>query len=166
MADTGGAVSSFASAAAVQSIYFFDIKSHVNYFERPELAVLGAATRAVFPSDPALGFTEMRGRMAGCFRVVSTTQPRVNFITISRRKRGTTEMEEVHVPLRPYSPSGDARREGTLVTIVDADLGPDRAIPGSAFDAAMGQYGEVVMRTKAQINKITNCYTMNRMELT
>ena len=153
----------FASAASGQTLFYFDIKPYVNYFERPDYAVLGAATRAVFPSDPALGFTEMRGRMAGCFKVASTTQPNVNYVTISRKKLGGTGLEEVQVPLRPLSPSGGTRREGTLVTIVEADLGPDRHIPGTAFDAAMGQFGEVVMRTKPQLDKRTNLYNTNRM---
>ena len=119
--------SSYASAASTQTLWMFDIRPHVNYFERPDRSALGAATKSIFPSDPALGFTEMRGRMAGCFKVAATTQPIADHIVIKRKKKGSAGgFEDVDVPLRPFSLTGGARREGLLVTIVEADVGPAR----------------------------------------
>ena len=69
----------------------------------------------------------------------------------------------VSIPLRDPSSPGAERREGTLVTIVEADLGPAHAIPGREFDSAMGLYGEVVMNTKPQMNKNTMLLNGNRM---
>ena len=163
MSELNNAVS-FASVSASQDMWMFDIRPYVNYFERPDRSVLGAAARSIFPSDPALGFTEMTGRMAGCYRVVATTQPTAKVIIIQRQKRSVDGgLEDVSVPLQPYSNSGGTRREGTLVTIVDGDLGAARAIPGKAFDAAMGVFGEVVMRTKPQVDKVTGLMNCNRM---
>ena len=156
--------STFAAAAAVQSEWFFNIRPHFNYFERPERAALGAAAKAIFPSDPALGFSEMFGRMAGCYRVVATTQPTVDYVLLKRKIRSETGgFEDVRVPLRPFSSSGGPRRDGTLVTIVDAYHGAARAINGQEFDSAMGAFGEVVMRTKPQVDKETGLLNLNRM---
>ena len=155
---------SFAAVASAQSMWYFDLRPYFNYFERPDRSTLGAAARSIFPSDPALGFAELRGRMAGCYRLASTTQPTCQALTLQRKIRtGSGGFEDVSVPLRPFSGSGDSRREGTLITIVDGDLGAAHAIPGGAFDAAMGVYGEVVMRTKPQKDKESGLFNNNRM---
>ena len=157
--------SSYSSVTASQKLYIIDIRKCFNYFEQPEKAKVGAAVQAIFPSDPALGLTPMTGRMAGCYRVAATTEPTATFITLARKSKKDCAggLEVAELPLQPYSSAGGERRKGTLITIVDGDLGDARAIAGSAFDAAMGYFGEVVMNTKPQLDKETGLKNMNRM---
>lgn len=158
------ATTSYASAAGQQKMYYINIKQFFNFFEQPDEETVAAAAKAIFPADPALGFSPMRGRMEGYYRVASTTEPTVHELSLSRARRdGQSGEEIVAIPLQTQIESGGGQRKGTLVTIVDGDLGPARSIPGSAFDAVLGQYGEVVMMTKPQTNKITGLATLNKM---
>ena len=145
--------SSYSSVTASQKLYIIDIRKCFNYFEQPEKAKVGAAVQAIFPSDPALGLTPMTGRMAGCYRVAATTEPTATFITLARKSKKDCAggLEVAELPLQPYSRAGGERRKGTLITIVDGDLGDARAISDSAFDAAVGYFGEVVMNIKPQL---------------
>ena len=155
---------SYASMAAAQTMYVLDMRPHFTFFEQPDRKTVAAATAAVFPSDPALSFTSMTGRMLGCYRVVAHTAPTVNYVTLSRiSKVPGGGMEVVQLPLQPHNKAGGGDRRGLLITIVDGELGESRLIPGSAFDAVMRQYGEVVMSSRPQIDKTTGMRNSNLM---
>ena len=156
------ATKSFAAIASQQSMHMIDLRPYFDFFELPDESVIGAAIRAIFPSDPAAVCRPMSGRMVGCYQVAATTEPIQPVIHLPRKFRKSEETESISIPLlAPRSP-GAERREGTLVTIVEADLGPAHAIPGREFDSAMGQYGEVVKSTRPQMNKITMMLNGNR----
>ena len=153
---------SFAEMASQQKMHMLDLRPHFDYFELPEESVIGAAIRAIFPSDPAAVCVPMSGRMVGCYRVAATTEPIQPVIHLPRKLRKSTDIENISVPLLAPRVSGAERREGTLVTIVEADLGPAHAIPGREFDSAMSQYGVVVKNTIPQMNKKTMMLNGNR----
>ena len=154
---------SFANVASGQKFHMIDLRPHYNFFECPDETVIGAAVRCIFPSDPALIFKPMSGRMVGCYRIAATTEPTQKDISLPRKKRNGNSLETIQIPLLDHKSSGAERREGTLITIVDGDMGPAHAIHGREFDSLMSQYGEVVMATKPQVNKDTNMLNGNRM---
>ena len=154
---------SFAEVAAEQKVHMIDLRPHFNFFELPDEAAIGAAIHSIFPSDPALASKPMTGKMLGCYRISATTEPNQPAIHLPRKVRDSTDVETISIPLQRYRTSGVERREGTLVTIVDGDFGRARAIPGREFDVALGQFGEVVMTTRPQVNKVTNMLNNNRM---
>ena len=154
---------SYASTAAKQKIMFLDVRPYFNCIEAPNETLIAAAVRVAYPADPQLIIKPMTGRMHGCYKVASTTEPTDNVLKFSRKKRDDTGLEVVSIPLTPYSGTQGERREGTLVTIVDGDMGDAHALPSSVFNTAMAEFGEVVMSTKPQINKATNLYNGNLM---
>ena len=154
---------SYAEAACEQKLLRLDLRPYFNFFECPDEAAIGAAIRSVFPSDPAVIFKSMTGRMVGCYQIAANREPSVGFVTFKRKIRRSDDFESIQVPFLAHRSSGAERREGTLVTIVDADFGPAHVIPGREFDSAMSEFGVVVMSTRPQINKDTNMFNGNRM---
>ena len=154
----------YAEVAGQQTLYMVDLRPHFNAVECPDEVDVGAALKAIFPSEPALVNKPMTGRMQGCFHIEASTAPSDDGITLSRKKRGSTETETVRVPLSPFRAGGPRERQpGTLVTIVDAFTGPARALSGKEFDSVMQNYGRLIMETKPQVNKETNILNGNRM---
>ena len=154
---------SYADVAAVQTLFKVDLRPYFNFYEAPDGNVVGAAVRAVFPDDPALIVKPMTGRMEGCYRIAATTPPKCKQLQFTRTKIVGEGLETVAIPLQDHDGQGGARKDGTLVTIVDGDLGTAHRIPNQMFNQVMAAYGDVVMATKPQTDKSTNMFNGNRM---
>ena len=138
-----------------QSELSLDLRPHYHQPEAPEFRIILAAIRDALPNDPGLIVQRYRGRLEGTFRIATSTYSDGQSVAVKLpRPNGDTGVEEVvTIPLTPWGrtqASRGPRREGTLVTMVGADFGEARALPGSAFDKALATYGEVVLPTKPQ----------------
>ena len=123
-------MTTFASTAAKQSIFFFDMRPYFNCIELPSETLVAAAVKVAYPADPECIIKPLTGRKQGCYQVASTAQPSEKELKFARKKRDGSGMEVVAVPLVDNAEVQGERREGTLVTIVDGDLGDAHCLPG------------------------------------
>lgn len=153
---------SYADATTKQIDYWLDIREHFNAYEEPSFELFGAAARAIFKDDPKLIVKPMTGPLQGVYRVVSTSTPSENFITLNRIDRTSGATEGVVIPLSTSSPARKSQRGDLLVTIVDADMGSAAGISGRDFDTAFAEFGRVIVPTKPQRYQNTSILNGNR----
>ena len=152
----------FSAAASAQTTMQFDVRSYFNSFQRPPFIDILNAVRDVFPNDGGIVVREGYGGRLGLYTVFSNSQPTENFVNLQRRRRGQSGHDIVKIPLSAPMPHRERSRDGLLITIVDANLGPDRAIPGSEFDAALEAFGSIERYTEVQKYRETNFLNGNR----
>lgn len=153
---------SYSGALKKESDYWIDIRDFFNAFEEPSFELFGAAARAIFIDDPRLRVLPMTGAMKGIFRIISTSTPSLNHITLNRTDRLSGVTEGVVIPLLQANPARGSQRKDLLVTIVGADLGTAAAIDGSEFDAAFAEFGRVIVHSKPQRYPNTSILNGNR----
>ena len=156
-------VMDFSAAAAAPSHFQFDIRPHFNSFKRPTFIDVLNSVRAAFPDDGSLVVREGFGRMLGLFNVFASSQPTELFIKFSRLKSfDSADLEVISIPLTPPEQHRVRARDGLLITIVDADLDANRAIPGRLFDSALEAYGTIEVGTQSQKYRGSKIYNGNR----
>ena len=141
---------SFASVSNKQTILQFDIRSYFGSFRKPTFNEVLDAAKLSYPGDGSIIIKEGFGRLQGIFTVYSQSQPAVPVIKFNRKNRGVEGSEGVEIPLNPPTQHRERARDGLLITIVDADLGPNHAIPGRDFDSALGAFGAIEIGTQPQ----------------
>jgi len=140
-----------------------DIRPFFNAFQAPEFNVILKNARKSYPNDPNLVVRELSGRGLGVFKIISSTEPDLDHIKFQRKKRWAAGDESISIPLTLPREGRGERREGLLITIVDAALENTLSIPARVFNSALAEFGEVVMSTKPQKYKDSDVMNGNRM---
>ena len=141
---------SFASVTDKQTILQFDLRPYFGSFRKPAFNDILNSARLSYPGDGSLIVKEGFGRLQGIYTIYSQSTPAEPVLKFSRRNRGMEGSEVVSVPLSPPTQHRERARDGLLITIVDADLGPNHAIPGRDFDSALGAFGAIEIGTQPQ----------------
>ena len=141
-------MATYASTANKQKCLILDIRDHFVFFEAPNLQIIQDAVRKAFPDDGGIITRPLPGKRVGLFEVHTTSNIEHASITLQRIDM-YGKFEDITIPL---TTPGQSRgpRDGLLITIVDGDVGDAHLIPGSAFDEALGEFGEVLIPTKPQ----------------
>ena len=121
-----------------------------------------AAVLLRFPQDEGVVLQQLRGTGAGIYRVI-LSKPVTDLTGLSvtlQKGEGTVEL----LLKEPDKTSGGdfVRREGTLITFLNAAVGPLNAIPQENFDRAISKFGVVVKNTTLQKYKGTPMLNGNR----
>ena len=154
---------SFASLAAKQTIFKIDLRDDFSFFDVPNFDVVRKAIKKAFPDDPALVIQRLRNEMKGVIKIATTTSPITEKISLARKNIDSGMEELVSIGLVPWGEARGERREGTLITIVNAEMGAARAIPGPRFDEALSPFGEILMFCKPQKYQKSDDLNGNRM---
>ena len=153
----------FSAAAAAPSHFQFDIRPYFNSFKRPSFNDVLNSVKVAFPDDGSVVVREGVGRFLGLFDVFPTSQPSETVIKFSRQKSfDSADLEVISIPLTPPVQRRARARDGLLITIVDADLNANRALPGRMFDSALEAYGKIEVGTESQRYKGTQINNGNR----
>ena len=151
----------FSTVAATQTELQFDIRNSFNSFQRPKFLDILNSVKNAYPGDGGIIVTEGTRDQLGIYTVFSSSQPVESFIKLSR-KISETNYETVNIPLTPPIQRGERSRDGLLITIVEADLGENHAIPGREFDAALEAFGHIEVYTESQKYKGSSIFNGNR----
>ena len=132
-------MASYASAAQKQRLLNLDIRDFFTFFESPSHLRVREAVRNAVPDDPSIIVRPLSGRLVGLFQVY-TISSKSDISVVFPRTTPEGGTEDISIPLTlPGLNRGP--REGTLITIVDGDVGDAHQIPGSAFDKALRSMG-------------------------
>ena len=154
-----------ALAAATYTELLLNLRGHFTPFTLPSTEEVILAITELFPYDSEIIVLPLRGRGMGHYRVCLSQAVADPKECVAKFGRGDGI---ISVPLAEYSPrspmgaGGDNRRKGTLVTFVEAGIGPNKSIGNEDFDEAMAQYGEVVKPTMLQFHKNSRMLNGNR----
>ena len=137
-------MATYATVSKKQSFFQLDIRDYFTFLEAPSLIEIQTAVRKAIPEDPGIIIRPLNGRLVGVYQVITIVNPENLMVAFTCDGPST-----VSVPITKF---GGARgpREGTLVTIVDGNVGESHMIPCSEFDTAFSEYGEVIKPTCPQ----------------
>ena len=152
----------FAATASVQTQFELDVRGYFSSFKRPSFTDILKAVLLAFPGDGGVLVREGVGRLNGTYKIFTTSQPPEPVVKLLRKKMGQEGTEVISVPLTPPTQHRARARDGLLITIVDADYGPNHALLGKAFDAVLGEYGSIERATESQKYKGTSVHNGNR----
>ena len=165
--DTGFTAVTYAdvtSATPQVSVINLDLRGYFTPFNIPTLERIIYAVQALFKPDEGLRIQQLRGAGTGIYRILlSKPVENINGIFVTFKNQD----EIIKVPLAIPQPSnqnagGQGRREGLLVTFLNADAGSAIQIPAKTFDEAMKPYGDVIKCTEQQRYRGTSCLNTNR----
>ena len=155
-------MASFSAAAAQLTVKQIDIRPYFNAFQAPTFEQILKAVRKAYPEDPALRLRPLPGKGQGIYHIMSTSTNIKENIHFQRKKRFDEGEETVSIPITPPGLHRRERQDGTLITIVDADMPETHSIPGRDFDAVFQEYGRIIRATKQQKYKDSDVLNCNR----
>ena len=154
-------MASYASAAIKQKSLQLDIRDYFHFFEAPTIEAIRHSVRNAIPDDSTVIVRPLPGKFVGVYQIytISNTD---NVKIVLPRKKEVGGYEDITIPLTPPS-QHRGPREGTLITIVDGDVGDAHMIPDSDFDEVLKEYGEVISPARPQKYKDTDFFNGNLM---
>ena len=147
-----------------------DLTHDFSPFNLPLLEEIICQVKEVFPDDTGLTLQTLKGRGTGLYRIILSTP--IGDLTDSnvtfRRKDKSGEDKNITVTLTHFVPDPSRssmpmpRRDGVLVTIVNARVGAARPMANSLFDDVLKEHGVIVKPTEFQLYKGTPMFNGNR----
>ena len=154
------------------TVLHLNLRTAFNPYQLPTLPQVIDAVEAAFPEDPGLVLQGLQGGGLGIYKVtLSRAITSVEGITV-KLKKGDADVD-LPLSLPPErrgkggrrgegGGGGGGRRDGTLITFLNAAAEENNAIPATDFDTAIATFGELLKPTMAQTYKDKKCLNGNR----
>ena len=139
-----------------------DLRGYFTPYNIPTLEGIIYAVQTLFKADEGLRLQQLRGAGTGIYRILLSKpiEDITNKFVVFKSGEGV-----INVPLevpQTNRAGGQERRDGLLITFLNADAGTAVSIPGKYFDTAMEPFGEVIKCTQQQRYRNTSCLNSNR----
>ena len=146
------------------SILNLDLRPYFTPYNLPSLEQIIHAVQALFPNDEGLRMQQLRGAGTGIYRLLLSKPISDLSGKVVVFKQGNNKQINVQLELQQNRPSqhGSERKEGLLITFLNASAGTAYQIPSTTFDSAMKPYGEVLKATAQQNYKGSTLLNGNR----
>jgi hypothetical protein len=143
------------------TILQLNLRDHYNPYQLPAVETVIKACQTSIPKDEAMVLQPLKGAGTGIYRLILTKPVDPQGITVVLPKgEGTVSVILTEPPVKGAHNFG--RREGLLITFLNAAAGPNTTIPAALFDQAVKQYGEIIKGTDFQKFKGTSMFNGNR----
>ena len=137
-------------------------------FNVPKLEEVISQVQLAFPDDTGITLQTMRGRGTGLYKLILSTpigDLTNHSVTFTRPNKEGVNVDLAvtltHILPEP-SRAPMQRREGVLVTIVNARVGVARSMNNAQFDEVLKEHGELIKMTEHQLYKGTQMTNGNR----
>lgn len=141
---------SYAAAAGQQNLFQLDLRTEFSSFDAPQFDVIQRLVRKNFPQDPGLIIQRLTNSLRGVIKIAATVAPETLTVHLPRRDFETGNIQNIAMKLKTWGHHREEKRDGTLITIVDGEMGDARSISFKEFDHEIGKYGEILVSTKPQ----------------
>ena len=141
--DKGAASYATVTGKVSLSILNLDLRPDFTPYCVPNLEQIIHSVQALFPLDEGLRLQQLRGAATGVYSVLFSKP--IDDLThkVVTFKNSNTQINIQLGAYEPKSQQGD-RKEGLLITFLNAAAGTAISIPNATFDAVMKKNGDII----------------------